>query len=135
MNPILGKRQYLIAALLLPPPQPASHRGVLAEWNLAATPLSSAVVPSTVNVTSATSITFADMPDSGPNLLRASFGKVRAPPLPPPWRLQAAIMPRFTLTDTTPMDLTSLTFAELTPSFPTRPAMPWNRAWMDLRHM
>ena len=110
MNPILGKRQYLIAALLFAAAPACLAQGVLAEWNLAATPLSSAVVPSTVNVTSATSITFGGYagqwsePASG--VLREGPGATTTPAL----AVASGDYATFTLTDTTPMDLTSLTF-------------------------
>jgi hypothetical protein len=110
MNPILGKRQYLIAALLFATAPACLAQGVLAEWNLAATPLSSAVVPSTVNVTSATSITFGGYagqwsePASG--VLREGPGATTTPAL----AVASGDYATFTLTDTTPMDLTSLTF-------------------------
>ena len=136
MNPILGKRQYLIAALLFAAAPACLAQGVLAEWNLAATPLSSAVVPSTVNVTSATSITFGGYagqwsePASG--VLREGPGATTTPAL----AVASGDYATFTLTDTTPMDLTQPDLRRsLCASLPTRPVMPWNRAWMDLRHM
>ena len=111
MNTPFAKTQYLIAAVLFAAaPACFAQSVLLAEYNLAATPLSSAVVPSTVNVTSATSITFGGFggawsePASG--VLRESPGAVTTPAL----AFAGADYATFTLTTATPMDLTSLTF-------------------------
>ena len=110
MNATFRKTQYLIAAMLFAAAPACLAQGVLAEWNLAATPLSSAVVPSTVNVTSATSITFGGFagawsePASG--VLKESPGAVTTAAL----AFAGADYATFALTSTTPMDLTSLTF-------------------------
>lgn len=107
IHPILGKQQCLFAALLLASTQAGLAQGVLAEYNLTgATPLA----PSTVNVTSASSITFVGFaggwsePSSG--VLQDNPGATTSATL----AVAGGNYATFTLTSTTPMDLTSLTF-------------------------
>jgi len=104
MNTILGKTQYLIAAMLFAAAPACLAQGVLAQYSGAT------LAPSTVNVTSATSITFGGFagawsePSAG--VLKEGPGAVTTPAL----AVAGGDYATFTLTSTTPMDLTSLTF-------------------------
>jgi hypothetical protein len=106
--PMLGKKQCLFAALLLAVAPASFAQGVLAQYNLTGgTPLA----PTTVNVTSASSITFGGFaaiwsePSSGILQDNPGFGVSSAT-----LAVATGDYATFTLTSTTPMDLTSLTF-------------------------
>ena len=107
MHPIFGKKQCLFAVLLLAVTPAGFAQGVLAEYNLTG---ASPLAPSTVNVTSASSITFVGFaggwsePASG--VLQENPGTATTAAL----AVAGGNYATFTLTSTTPMDLTSLTF-------------------------
>jgi hypothetical protein len=105
-NPILGKKQCLFAALLLAAAPACLAQGVLAEYELTgSTPLA----PTVVNVTSASSITFGGFAQAwtepAPGVLQVNPGNTYTPAL----AVSGGNYATFTLTSSTPMDLTSLT--------------------------
>jgi hypothetical protein len=106
-TPLIGKKQCLFAALLLAVAPSSFAQGVLAQWALTgATPLA----PTTVNVTSATSITFGGFAGAWSE---PSSGVLQDGPGTPTTGALAAASGNyaaFTLSSATPMDLTSLTF-------------------------
>jgi hypothetical protein len=108
MNPILGKKQYLFAAMLFAAVPACLAQGVLAQYDL---PSGTPLAPTTVNVTTASSITFGGFaavwsePSAGVLQDNPGFGVSSAP-----LAVATGDDATFTLTSTTPMDLTSLTF-------------------------
>jgi len=107
MSRLLWKKQHLFAALLLAAAPACFAQPVLVQYNLTGgTPLA----PSTVNVTSATSITFGGFAGAWSE---PSSGVLQENPGSPTNAALAVVSGNyatFTLTSTTPMDLTSLTF-------------------------
>jgi hypothetical protein len=107
MNHLFAKKQCFLAAFLFAVAPASFAQNVLVQYDLTGgTPLA----PSTVNVTSATSITFGGFagawsePASG--VLQEGPGAVTTPAL----AVAGGDYATFTLTSSTPMDLTSLTF-------------------------